>query len=72
METTQSNIMSFIKEATGKTDIFSIDFKNLDNATKNRIDFKKVRGSVRLMSGRIKTMVDVDAMRKAFLALRLP
>lgn len=72
METTHSNIESFIKEATGKTDVFSIDFKNLDNTTKSRIDFKKVRGSVRLMSGRIKTMVDVDAMRKAFLALRIP
>lgn len=65
-------ILSFIKEATGQSDIFAIDFKNLDNTTKEKIDFKKVRGSVRLMSGRIKTKVDVEAMKKEFLALHIP
>ena len=72
MDNAQLNIISFIKEATGESDVFAIDFKNLDKTTKDKLDFKKVRGSVRLMSGKIKTMVDVEAMKKAFLALRIP
>jgi hypothetical protein len=72
VENAQKNILSLIKDATGKSDVFSIDFKNLDKTTRIMIDFKKVRGSVRLMSGKIKTKADVDAMRKAFIALRIP
>ena len=72
MDNAQAKIISLIKEATGVTDVLSIDFKNLDKTPKNRLDFKKVRGSVRLMSGKIKTMVEVEAMKKDFLALHIP
>jgi hypothetical protein len=72
MEIANDNILSLLKEATGKTDISSVDFKNVDKTTKDRIDFKKVRGSVRLMSRKIKTPLEVSAMRKAFLALQIP
>ena len=72
MEIANDNILSLLKEATGNSDISFIDFKNVDKTTKDRIEFKKVRGSVRLMSGKIKTPSEVDAMRKAFLALQIP
>lgn len=68
----QKSIITLIKEATGETDVFAIDFKDLDNTTRQKIDFKKVRGSVRMMSGKIKTIADVNAMKKAFFALRIP
>jgi Xaa-Pro aminopeptidase len=72
VEQANENILSLLKEATGKTDISSVDFKNVENTTKDRIDFKKVRGSVRLMSRKIKTPIEVAAMREAFLALQIP
>jgi Xaa-Pro aminopeptidase len=72
MEAANDNILSLLKEATGKTDISSVDFKTVDNTARDRIDFKKVRGSVRLMSRKIKTPIEVAAMRKAFLALQIP
>lgn len=72
MSTTHNHINSLIQQATGKSDVFSIDFKDLSQTTRERIDFHKVRGSVRLMSGKIKTMADVEAMRKTFIALRIP
>lgn len=72
MDKIQENILSLLKEATGTTDFAAMDFKSLDNLKKSRIDTKKVRGSVRMMSGKIKTMADVEAMRKAFIALQIP
>jgi len=72
VENSQETILSFIKEATGKTDVTSIDFKEIEKTTKEKIDFKKVRGSVRMMSGKIKTVEQVEAMKRDFLALRIP
>lgn len=72
MEKIEKNILSLIQEATGNSDISSIDFKDLDSTTKDQIDFKRVRGSVRLMSGKIKTLSDVLLMKQAFLARPLP
>ena len=72
MENSQNVILALLKEATGKSDVSSMEFRNIDFITKDRVDFKKVRGSVRLMSERIKTMADVERMRKAFLSLQLP
>jgi hypothetical protein len=72
VEQSQNNIITLIKEATGSSDVLSIDFKDLDNTTRKKIDFTKVRGSVRMMSGKIKTFADVSAMKKQFIALRIP
>lgn len=72
MENIQNDIIKLLQEATGQRDVLSIDYKAVDDTTKDKIDFTKVRGSVRLMSGKIKTSADVDAMRKRFLALQIP
>lgn len=72
MNKVQETILSLLKEATGTTDFAAMDFKSVDNIKKSRISTKKVRGSVRMMSGKIKTMADVQAMKKAFLALHIP
>jgi hypothetical protein len=69
----EKNIMAtLLKEVLGHSDVSSVDYKSIENTTKDRIDFQKVRGSVRLMANKIKTVADVDAMRKAFIALRIP
>lgn len=72
MENLQDTIKEYIKEATGTTDVVSINFKEIETTTKEKINFRKVRGSVRMMSGKIKTVIDVEAMKKDFLALRIP
>ena len=72
MGATDKKILSLIEKATGKSDVSSIDFKNIDNTTKDKVDFKRVRGSVRLMSGKIKTVADVIKLRNAFLSHPLP
>ena len=72
MENAQTTIIALLKEATGKSDVLSMEYKNLDNIRKDRVNFKRVRGSVRLTSGRIKTMADVERMKQAFLSLQLP
>jgi hypothetical protein len=68
----QEKILSLLKEVTGKTDFGAMNYKSVDKITKDRIDTKKVRGSVRMMSGKIKTMSDVELMKQAFIALQIP
>jgi hypothetical protein len=72
MDSSQKTILSLIREITGQSDIVSIEYKDVSNTTKDRIDFKKARGSVRLMSRKIKTNLDVESMVKSFLALQIP
>jgi hypothetical protein len=71
MENAQDIIIALLKEATGKTDVSLMDYKNIDDITKDRVDFKRVRDNF-LLAGRIKTPADVERMRQAFLALKLP
>jgi hypothetical protein len=66
------NMNSLLKEKTGKTNVMSIDFKGVESATQKNIEFRKVRGSVRLMVNKIKTPQDVAKMVDKFLDLRLP
>lgn len=72
MENIEDTIVEFIKEATGKTNVAEVDFKDVEKTTVDKIDMKKVRGSVRMMSGKIKTVADVEAMKKEFIALQIP
>jgi hypothetical protein len=66
------DMQNLLKETTGSSDVLFIDFKNLDDTPKEKIDFRKVRGSVRLQRQKIKTQNDVEALIQKFLALRLP
>lgn len=68
----KKNMNSILKEVTGKSDIMSIDYKGVGSATQQNIEFRKVRGSVRLIVNKIKTPKDVTKMLEKFLALRLP
>lgn len=72
VNTADNTLLTFLEEATGTRDVFSLDFKNLDNTTREKIDFAKVRGSVRLMSRKIKTAKDVEKLKKQFQTLRIP
>ena len=72
VDKTQETLLSLLKEVTGTTDFGLMDFKSIDRVEKSRVDTKKVRGSVRMMSGKIKTDTDVEEMKKAFIALQIP
>lgn len=65
-------INSLLKEVTGRTDIESMNFKDVNNVTSKNIETRKVRGSVRLMSGNIKTVAQVEKMRHEFITRQLP
>ena len=66
------NMDTILQQAIGQSDIMSIDYKGVDDATQENIEFRRVRGSVRLMVGKIKTPKDVAIMIKRFFALRIP
>lgn len=68
----KTNMTHILKEVTGKSNVMDIDFKGVDDATQKNIEFRKVRGSVRLMVNKIKTPKDVSNMLDKFLSLRLP
>jgi len=72
MEQLQMQITSLLKEVTGKSNIETIDFRNIDNIDLKDIETRKVRGSVRLMSGNIKTPAQVEKMRDHFISRQLP
>ena len=72
METKNTTIESILSKVTNNSDIISTDFKSIENSGKENMDFSKVRGNIRLMSGKIKTPKDVAQMVKSFLSLRLP
>lgn len=72
MNNVQNIIIGYIKKATGKTDVGAIDFKDIEKVSKENIYIKKVRGNVRMMSGKIKTHHDVEDMKSAFIALEVP
>jgi hypothetical protein len=53
--------------------ILFTDYKNLDpSITKEQIDIRKVRGSVRLQTGRIATEVDVQELFDKVMGTPLP
>ena len=66
-------LTELLKEFIGTKDILFVDFKPLDETTtKDRLDFQKIRGSVRLARKMIKTYADLLALKKRVAAIRIP
>jgi hypothetical protein len=63
----QNEILStLLAEFIGEKDVLLIDYKPIDETTtKESLDFKKVRGSIRLANQNIKTYSDVNKMRES-------
>jgi hypothetical protein len=74
MEQKNETLLSeLLQEFIGDKDVLSIDFKPIDETTtKDQLDFKKVRGSVRLASRRLKTCAEVAEKRNHFVNLQIP
>lgn len=73
MEQKKETLLSeLLIEFIGMRDVLFVDYKSLDRTTKDRLDFKKVRGSIRLASQKIKTQADVNEKVTHFLNLQIP
>lgn len=69
----KDKLNSFLLKIFGKSDVSFIDFKEINNVTflKN-FDFKKVRGSIRLLLKRVRTAQETNQMVERFLHAKLP
>lgn len=66
-------LTELLKEFIGNKDVLFVDFKPLDETTtKGRLDFQRIRGSVRLARKMIKTYADLSALKKRVAAIRIP
>jgi hypothetical protein len=64
---------TLLTKFVGTEDTSLIDYKNIDsNETIEQMDTRKVKGSVRLMFGRIKTDADVKNLSDKVMGVSLP
>ena len=76
MEDYRERLEGLLVEAYGTADTSAITARISANLLKaldeGRVDFSRVRGSVRLMMGRVMTPKEVEAQRERVLKLKLP
>ena len=65
-------LTELLKEFIGNKDVLFVDFKPRNETTKNRLDFQKIRGSVRLARKMIKTYADLSMLKKRVAAIKIP
>jgi geranylgeranyl pyrophosphate synthase len=68
--TYRERLQILIFEATGTRDVLDIPLDKFED--KSKINFEKVRGSVRLMNGMMKTGKEADTYINKVLNTRLP
>ncbi|GHT45158.1 hypothetical protein AGMMS49965_21870 [Bacteroidia bacterium] len=69
-KTWEERLDALIFEATGTSNIYDIPLNRFED--KSKINFDRVRGSVRIATGRVKTEKEADAYVNAVLNTRLP
>ena len=70
MKNYKERLENLLFEAYGTRDVSKIPLATFDE--RDKIDFSKIRGSVRLMNEKVMTSKEVDTYRKKVLQLELP
>ena len=73
MDTYTEKMKKLLVRFTGNSDVFAIDFKNIDSIEdKSKFDLQKVRGNIHLLAGRFKTPFEADKDVQKFISEPLP
>ena len=73
MEQYRAELQNLLLEYTGTKDALSLKYKPIDDDTIiDKLNFSKVKGSVRLMNKKIKTPSQTNKIVEDFLLLELP
>ena len=73
MEPYRTELQDLLFKLTGTRDALSLDYKQIDDKTTlDKLNFSKVRGSVRLINKKVKTPAQTNKIVEDFLSLELP
>lgn len=67
------SLLEEIKAIFGTDDVMSLEFKKIDdNTSRKKLNFKRLRGNIRLIMGKVKLPKDLYKEIDEFLSLEIP